>query len=166
MTVNTPRPIFSRPAAAPLSGQRLYLREDELDAGLAMILEAGHALKACTRLAREKYDLNWTQARALTSLLRTSQGVQTLSVHLDITKQTAIKTIEELETRHFVIRSSDPHDGRRRTIRLTASGDEIAREISAALRTLLAGAYRQAGGEAVAGCDAVLTAVKLGGAKP
>ena len=165
MTVNTQRPNFLRPAAAPVSGQRLYLREDELDAGLAMILEAGHVLKAHTLGEREKHGLNWTQARALTTILQAPQGVLAVSIRLDITKQSAIKTIEELEQRNLVTRGNDPHDGRRRTINLTPTGETIARELSTAMRSLLAKAYRQAGGDAVAGCDAVLTAIKSGGAK-
>jgi DNA-binding MarR family transcriptional regulator len=165
MTVNTQRPNFLRPAPSPVTGQRLYLREDELDAGLAMILEAGHAIKARTLAQRQKHDLNWTQARALTAVLQAPQGVLHLSVRLDITKQSAIKTIEELEHRALVVRGNDPRDGRRRTISLTADGEAIARELSAAMRTLLAKAYRQAGGDAVAGCDAVLNAIKSGGAK-
>ena len=163
MTVNTQRPNFSRPTLTPLTGQRLYLREEELDAGLAMILEAGHALKAATQMARDAHDVNWTQARALTALLRQPQGVLALSVRLDITKQAAIKTVEELETRSLITRATDARDGRRRTITLTATGDVIARDISTAMRSLLAKAYRQAGGEAVAGCDAVLNAIKAGG---
>jgi DNA-binding MarR family transcriptional regulator len=165
MTVNTQRPNFSRPTATSISGQRLYLREDELDAGLSMILEAGHALKARTQEARDKHGVNWTQARALTSILQAPQGVLALSVRLDITKQSAIKTVEELEMRKLVTRGDDPRDGRRRTIHLTPEGETMARDISAAMRSLLAKAYRQAGGEAVAGCDAVLAAIKSGGVK-
>lgn len=163
MTVNTQRPNFSRPAPAPLSGQRLYLREDELDAGVAMILEAGHALKAMTQAARDTYDLNWTQARTLTALLRAKQGVLSLSASMDITKQSAIKTAESLEARQLIHRSDDPRDGRRKTLSLTPLGEEMARDLSAAMRALLAKAYRHAGGEAVAGCDAVLSAIKSGG---
>jgi DNA-binding MarR family transcriptional regulator len=165
MTVNTQRPNFLRPTPAPVSGQRLYLREDELDAGVAMVLEAGHALKAMTQAAREKHDLNWTEARALTALLRAKHGVLSLSTSLDITKQAAIKTAEALENRHLISRGDDPRDGRRKTLTLTVLGEEMARDLSTAMRALLAKAYRQAGGEAVAGCDAVLNAIKSGSAQ-
>jgi DNA-binding MarR family transcriptional regulator len=162
MTVNTHRPNFLRPAPIVGSGQRLYLREDELDAGVALILEAGHALKARTLASREKHNLNWTEARALTSLLHVPQGVLALSASLDITKQAAIKTTQALEVRSLIMRAEDPRDGRRKTLKLTPVGDEMARDLSAAMRTLLASAYRQAGNDAVAGCDTVLTAIKLG----
>jgi DNA-binding MarR family transcriptional regulator len=162
MTVNTPRSNGLRAAPAITSGQRLYLREDELDAGIAMILEAGHALKSQTLAARVEHNLNWSEARALTALLRAPQGVLGLSVHLDITKQAAIKTTQALEDRALVSRVDDPRDGRRKTIQLTPKGEEVARDLSSAMRGLLARAYRQAGGEAVAGSDAVLTAIKSG----
>jgi DNA-binding MarR family transcriptional regulator len=163
MTVNTPRPNFSRPLPASLSGQRLYLREEELDAGLAAIFEASNILKSASFAARATHDLNWTQARAITTILRAPQGVQALSITLGLTKQAAIKTAEELEARGFAVRSSDPRDGRRRTLTLTPQGETIARDIASVMRGVLASAYRNAGGDAVAGCDAVLGAFKKAG---
>ena len=164
MTVNTQKPPFFRPAAPVLSGQRLYLREHELDAGVEMVLKAGYALKACTQEVRDQHRINWTQARALTAILHKPQGVSALSIGLDVTKQAAIKTVEELEMRQFATRSADVRDGRRRTITLTPEGETIARDLNSALRNLLAKAYRQAGGDAVAGSDAVLNAIKSAGA--
>jgi DNA-binding MarR family transcriptional regulator len=160
MTVNTSRPNFSRPAPPSLSGQRLYLREEELDAGLAMIFDAGNAIKMATLSVCDSHGLNWTQARALAALLRLPRGVKDLSDSLGLTKQAAIKTAEELEVRGLVTRVQDAADGRRRTLNLTAKGDAIARDIASAMRATLARAYRAAGGDAVAGCDAVLGALK------
>lgn len=162
MTVNTQRSNVLRAGTTVTSGQRLYLREEELDTGVAMILEAGHALKSQTLASRIKHNLNWSEARALTTLLRVPQGVLGLSVHLDITKQAAIKTSQALEDRALVARVDDPRDGRRKTIQLTPKGEEVARDISGAMRALLANAYRQAGGDAVAGSDVVLAAIKSG----
>jgi DNA-binding MarR family transcriptional regulator len=159
MTVNTSRPNFLRPVANPLTGQRLYLREDELDAGLAMILNAATALKTRTLLVREKHDVNWTQARTLLEVTRVPQGVSALSVALGLTKQATIKTIEEMVARDLVARTDDPKDRRRRTISVTPTGEAIARDIGGVMRAWLASAYRQVGGEAVAGCDAVLNAI-------
>jgi DNA-binding MarR family transcriptional regulator len=166
MTVNTPRQNFARPAPPIVSGQRLYLREDELDAGLSLILQAGHVLKARTRESRDKHGLNWSQARALMCLLRAPQGVLALSAQLGTTKQATIKTIEELTVRGCVTRHDDPRDGRRRTIILTPDGETIARDLGVSMRALLAKAYRKTGGDAVAGCDAVLQAISAGVALP
>jgi DNA-binding MarR family transcriptional regulator len=160
MTVNTQRPNFARPAPSPLSGQRLYLREDELDAGVEMIFEAANIIKAITASARRNHDLNWSGAHALALLLRAPQGVATLSTHLGMTKQATIKTAEDLETRGLLTRTADARDGRRRPLTLTTTGEAMARDIVGAMRGLLASAYRQAGGEAVTGCDQVLGALK------
>jgi DNA-binding MarR family transcriptional regulator len=160
MTVNTPRPNFSRPVPIAPSGQRLYLREEELDLGIAMIFDAGNIIKATTVEVRAKHKVNWTQARALVALMHAPQGVQALSVCLSVTKQAAIKTAEELEERGLITRAPDPRDGRRRTLNLTSTGEQIARDLGAAMRGVLATAYRQAGGDAVTGCDAVLGALR------
>lgn len=165
MTVNTPRPNFSRPAPVSLSGQRLYLREEELDAGVAMILEAATILKAATSSIRAKHALTWTSAQILSALMRAPLGVASLAVNLGITKQAAIKTVEDLEARGLLSRQSDASDGRRKPLSLTSSGQAIARDVTSVLRTLLASAYRQAGGEAVAGSDKVLGALKQAGAR-
>jgi DNA-binding MarR family transcriptional regulator len=162
MTVNTPRPNFSRQAPPSLSGQRLYLREEELDAGLAMIFDAGNAIKSATTATCEAYSLNWTQARALATLLRLPLGVKDLSDSLGVTKQAAIKTAEDLEGRGLITRSLDAKDGRRRRLSLTASGETIARDVASKMRATLGHAYRAAGGDAVAGCDAVLGAITGG----
>jgi DNA-binding MarR family transcriptional regulator len=162
MTVNTQRPNFSRQAAPSLSGQRLYLREEELDAGLAMIFDANNAIKSATLATCETNGLNWTQARALATLLRLSLGVKDLSDSLGVTKQAAIKTAEDLEGRGLITRSLDAKDGRRRMLILTECGETIARQVATAMRATLGHAYRTAGGDAVAGCDAVLSALKGG----
>jgi DNA-binding MarR family transcriptional regulator len=164
MTVNTPRPNFSRQAPPSLSGQRLYLREEELDAGLALIFAANNAIKTATVLVCETNNLNWTQARTLATLLRIPLGVKDLSDSLGVTKQAAIKTAEDLEGRGLITRSLDSKDGRRRMLNLTTTGETMARHVANAMRATLGHAYRAAGGDAVAGCDAVLSALK--GVKP
>ncbi len=161
MAVNISNPNSPRTIQGLSSGQRLYLREDELDLGLEMVFSAGLALKAATIETRAKHMLSWTQARALTALLRVPQGVMALTKLLDVTKQAAIKTAQELQHRGLVEHQNDLCDGRRRTLILTDAGELIARELAADLRSILASAYRKAGGESVAGCDAVLAAIAL-----
>jgi DNA-binding MarR family transcriptional regulator len=163
MTVNTSRPNFARPLPNPLSGQRLYLREEELNAGVTMILEAATLIKATTQSVRARHKLTWNSAHALTQLLQAPQGVATLSVGLGITKQAAIKTAEELEARGLLTRAPDTRDGRRRPLTLTDAGEAVARDVVGDMRALLAKAYRKAGGEAVSGCDSVLGALKQAG---
>lgn len=156
MSVNTSQPSFLRPPAAPYSGQRLYLREEELDTGIEMLFDAVSTVKNAALTTCVHNNLNWTQGRALVAMLRRVHGVQSLSVTLGLTKQAAIKTIEELVALGLVVREANPQDKRRRSLVLTQAGRQIGQEIATAMRTPLAAAYRKAGGEAVAGCDLVL----------
>jgi DNA-binding MarR family transcriptional regulator len=160
MTVNIPRPIFARPLPIPQSGQRLYLREEELDTGVNMILEAANIMKAATQTVRATHDLTWTGAHVLSQLLQGPQGVAGLALGLGMTKQATIKAAEDLEARGLLVRSVDARDGRRRPLTLTQTGEGMAREVVVAMRALLAKAYRKAGGDAVSGCDTVLGALK------
>jgi DNA-binding MarR family transcriptional regulator len=162
MTVNTPRPNFLRPTPVSLSGQRLYLREEELDSGIARFLSVVNLMKEVTQNVRQTHDLTWTSAHMLVTLLRAPKGVADLGTILGMTKQNAIKTAEDLETRGLLSRQTDPRDARRRPLALTPSGQDIAREIASAMRAPLASAYRQVGGEAVSGSDAVLAALIKG----
>jgi DNA-binding MarR family transcriptional regulator len=159
MTVNTTRQNFVRPAPASLSGQRLYLREEELDSGVARFLDSATVMKDATLEVRTKHDLTWTGAHMLATLVRAPTGVAALASRLGVTKQSAIKTAGDLAGRGLLTRHTDSRDGRRRPLTLTQSGHDIAREIASAMRALLANAYRQAGGEAVSGSDAVLAAL-------
>jgi DNA-binding MarR family transcriptional regulator len=159
MTVNTSPSHFPRQPTSSLSGQRLYLREDELDAGVELIFEASIAIKSAIKEVCARHHINLTQGRALSAIARKPIGVQALSVVLGLTKQATIKTVEELENVGFVGRVANITDGRRKTLVLTQTGADIARDVAGAMRNILARAYRQAGGEAVAGCDLVLSAI-------
>jgi DNA-binding MarR family transcriptional regulator len=164
MTVNTPKQGFVRPPTASLSGQRLYLREDELESGVLRFLSIATVMKEATHAVRKDYNLTWSAAHMLITLGRTPTGVAILATILGVTKQSAIKTAEDLEGRGLLMRETDLRDARRRPLRLTDEGYAQARAILVPLRTALASAYRQAGGEAVSGSDAVLSA--LIGGKP
>jgi DNA-binding MarR family transcriptional regulator len=164
MPVNSLRHNFTRQGPATQSGQRLYLRDEELDNGLELIFSARDTIKAHTLEALHSgklqgENLNWSQTRLLALLLRRPQGVLALAQQLGLTKQATIKTLDDIEQRGWIARHDDPKDGRRRTISLTPTGIQIAQEIAATMRHILAQAYKQSGGDAVAGCDTVLTAL-------
>lgn len=160
MPVNTAPPLGPTPRAG---SPRLYLREEELDAGLAMVFDAAAALKAASEPARIRHGLSWADARAL-SAARTPDTVLSMAARLAVAKQTLTKTLDGLEARGFLTRTPDPRDGRRRVIRQTDAGARVDLAVGDAMRARLANAYRAAGGDAVAGCDLVLQA--LGGAVP
>jgi DNA-binding MarR family transcriptional regulator len=160
MAVNTASPSTIRQAGAQRAGgMRLYLREEELDAGLAMVFDAAASLKAAAEPDRRALDLSWADARALSAAARAAETVLGLAARLAVTKQALAKTLAGLERRGLLERVADVRDGRRRVVRLTDAGQAAERALAAAMRARLANAYRSAGDEAVAGCDRVLRAV-------
>jgi DNA-binding MarR family transcriptional regulator len=89
-----------------------------------------------------------------------------LAAELGLSKQAMLKTLDGLESRVWLSRTEDARDGRRKIVHLTAQGASVATEFALAMRTLLAGAYRVAGSEAVAGCDKVLSTLTESSAGP
>lgn len=157
MTVNSSPSTFTRSGNPAPGSPRLYLREDELDSGVSLILDAGQMLKSATLSQREAFGLAWTEARCLWEVLGQPRPVLALAAALGLTKQTMIKTLEGLEGRGLILRTNDPQDGRRKRVILTKDGEVMAQELALAMRACLAQAYKTAGSEAVAGCDKVLT---------
>ncbi|WP_085340794.1 MarR family winged helix-turn-helix transcriptional regulator [Aquidulcibacter paucihalophilus] len=157
MTVNTLPNAFARSSSPAAGGPRLYLREDELDLGVALIFKSADLLKIATDEQRQRHQITWVEARCLCELLSHPLPVLKLAAEIGLGKQTMLKTLDGLEGRAWLQRTEDPHDGRRRIVQLTAQGTNIATELALAMRTRLAAAYRLAGSEAVAGCDKVLS---------
>ena len=55
---------------------------------------------------------------------------------LDVTKQAAIKVVDEMETRGFLSREADPDDRRAKVLRLTEKGLRVRRAALAASRRM------------------------------
>ncbi|GIU67500.1 winged helix DNA-binding protein [Candidatus Phycosocius spiralis] len=157
MTVNSSLGTFTRSSNAAAGTPRLYLREDELDNGVSMILGAAQKLKSATSAQRKAFGLTWSETRCLLQAMGQSIPVLVMATALDLTKQTILKTLEALEGRGLILRTNDTQDGRRKLVTLTQEGLVLAQDLALALRVCLAGAYKGAGSEAVAGCDKVLT---------
>ena len=151
------------PIRTPSSAQpgltRLYLRDEELVAGIAAFFDVEARLKAAGDAARAAENLTWAQVRALLALAQAPDTVMGLAFRLSVTKQALTRTLEELEARGLVARTADPRDRRRRQTSLTAAGSQLLMSLTAPMRQTLAAAYRAAGGEAVAGCDRVVAAL-------
>lgn len=151
-------PIRTLTSAQP-GPTRLYLRDEELVAGIAAFFDVEARLKAAGDPARAAHDLTWAQVRALLALAQAPDSVMGLAFRLSVTKQALTRTLEELESRGLVARTADPRDRRRRQTTLTPAGSQLLMTLTAPMRQTLAGAYRAAGGEAVAGCDRVVAAL-------
>jgi len=148
---------IAQPAArSPL----LYLREDELDHGVSLILDSSKALLDMAAELAVPFGLAGPELRVfLAARKENGVGVLALAASLGITKQGLLRILEQTESLGFTERRRDPNDGRGRLVCLTAKGRAVERTISLALRERLARAYRKTGSDAVAGAHSVLRAV-------
>jgi DNA-binding MarR family transcriptional regulator len=81
---------------------------------------------------------------------------------LRITKQSLNRVLGQLIRQEFILQRPGPHDRRQRLLELTPRGHELERQLSEPQRARIADAYRQAGGEAVAGFRKVLLGIIAG----
>ena len=142
---------------------RLILREDELDAGLELLLLAEAAVWEAVDAglaAQEGLGLGRSHWRAAFLLRRRPGiGVQDLSKLTSLSKQAASRTLADLEKAGLVERVSGDLDGRRRPATLTAEGVAFEQRTAERLRALLARAYRTGGLDGVAGTRRILAAL-------
>ena len=141
---------------------RLILREEELDAGLELMLMAESALWAATDAALEPEGpgLGRSHYRTLFLLKRKpGLGVRELARLTALSKQGASRTLGELARLGLVEKGSGEADARRKPARLTREGAAVEARVSERLRSLLARAYRSGGLDAVAGARRILTAL-------
>ncbi len=141
---------------------RLILREDELDLGLELILLAETAiwLEVDAALASEPHGLNRSHWRALFLIRRRpGLGVLDLAALTGLSKQSASKTVSELEAAGLADKPRGGLDGRRKGAVLTPAGEALEGRVAERLRVRMAAAYRAGGAEAVLGARKVLGSV-------
>jgi DNA-binding MarR family transcriptional regulator len=88
-----------------------------------------------------------------------SMTVSELLGILRITKQSLSRVLGQLVRQGFIVRQPGPHDRRQRRLDLAPKGRELERQLSEPQRARIAGAYRRAGSQAVAGFREVLLGV-------
>lgn len=141
-----------RPGASPL-----FLRDEDLRQGLDMLFFAWRDLAAEADPALEKEGLGRAHHRALYFIgRRPGLAVGELMAILGITKQSLGRVVKELTAKGLIAQSVGTEDRRERRLSLTESGVALEQALSAPQRALMAGAYRAAGAEAVAGFRKVL----------
>ena len=141
---------------------RLILRDEELDAGLELMLLAESALWAATdaALEPEAKGLGRSHYRTLFLLKRKpGVGVRELARLTSLSKQGASRTLGELVKLGLVEKGSGEADARRKPARLTRDGAAVEARVSERLRSMLARAYRSGGLDAVAGARRILAAL-------
>ena len=145
---------------------RLILREDELDAGLELLLLAEAAVWEAVDAglaAQEGLGLGRSHWRAAFLLKRRpAVGVQELAHLTSLSKQAASRIVADLEAKGLAEKIAGDLDGRRRAVSLTQAGAAFEDRISERLRAQLARSYRMGGLDGVAGARQILSALAGG----
>jgi DNA-binding MarR family transcriptional regulator len=147
---------------------RLILREDELEAGLELMLLAEAALWAAVDAGLETENLGLGRSHWRAAFLirrRPGLGVQDLAQLTSLSKQAASRILVDLAAKGLIEKSAGDLDGRRRSAALTARGEAFEAAITERLRNQIGRAYRAAGLEGVAGSRRILAALAGGRAR-
>ncbi len=151
---------------------RLILRDEELDAGLELMMLAEAALWAGVdagleaEAAQGLEGLGRSHWRAAFLLKRRpGLGVQDLARLTSLSKQAASRVFSDLEAKGLAKKVQGDLDGRRRAVTLTSAGKAFEDRVAERLRGQLARAYRTGGLDGVAGTRAILGALAGGRGK-
>ncbi len=148
-------------ANAPGFDPRLFLRDEELDYGIALLLAGERALmKAASEISRD-FDLPQLAARVLITIrFQPGQSVTALRQQLHTTTPTLARILGDLDQRGLIERRQSEHGDRRtRCLFLSHQGKRVTDPATLAMRDRLRRAYRAAGSGAVSGVRAVLEAL-------
>lgn len=136
----------------------LFLREQELRDGVDLLLLAYRDFAAAADETLARAGLGRAHLRAVHAVAREpGMTVGALAHRLRVSKQSLNRVLADLLDRGLVAQAPGEADRRQRRLSLTAAGEDLERDLSIPLRARLAGAYREAGAEAVAGFRRVLT---------
>lgn len=153
--VNRPTPKV-RPTDA-----RLFLRDEELDRGAALLLMAEKALMSATARAMSEASLNRGEFDILLAIrARPGLSVTVLRRKLGMTVPTFARLLGRLDVRDLIAKAQGHEDARRRHLFLNDAGKALVEPLAMALRDALRAAYRTAGAEQVAGAMALLDALE------
>ena len=123
-----------------------------VDAAIAELAERGHE------------DVRPVHDFAMRAIAAGADSASELGRRLSITKQSAAKTIAVLQERGYVTRDTDPRDGRRKRLQVTALGFDVMRQGEAVFDELRDQWARQIGAAELDRIEDHLTA--LVGAQP
>lgn len=139
---------------------RLFLREEELDNGIALLLASERIIAEITRKAKRQTGLNASSMRLLMTI-RFEPGltVSELRNLTGATTPTIARLLGELDKQNLIVKTQGGRDARRRRLTISPEGELLMRPLVEQLRSALREAYRDAGATAVAGTRAVLEAL-------
>jgi len=136
----------------------LFLREEELRQCVELLFFAYRDFTAGPDEILKEYDFGRAHHRVIHFVGR-NPGI-TVSELLDIlriTKQSLSRVLNALIDRGFIIQKPGITDRRQRLLHLTDEGINLEQKISSVQQNQVAQAFREAGGEAVAGYRKVLS---------
>ena len=148
-------------ANAPGFDPRLFLKDEELDYGIALLLAGERALlKAAGEISRS-LEIPPLAARVLITIrFQPGQTVNHLREQLDATAPTFARIIADLEQRELIERRrAETGDRRTRQLYLKHQGKRLTDPATLAMRDRLRKAYGAAGPSAVGGARRVLEAL-------
>ena len=152
----------------PPADPRLILREDELDAGVELLLLAEAAVWRAVDDGIEAQGLGLGRSHWRAAFLlrrRPGVGVQDLAQLTSLSKQAASRILVDLAAKGLIEKRAGDLDGRRRSAALTPKGQAFEAAVTERLRAELGQAYRSAGLEGVAGARRILAALAGGRAR-
>ena len=157
MPVNRPLPAPGAPASSSGGDSRLYLRDQDLNEGAALIRAAARRLAQLAESAGAVASISAPEMDVLQEVFDLGpMDVGDLRARLNAPKQSLARNLNQLEGRGFVTRETDPADRRRRLVTLTPAGQTFARDATERRRSALRQAFLAAGPDAVTGARRVL----------
>ncbi|HLF59440.1 MAG TPA: MarR family transcriptional regulator [Alphaproteobacteria bacterium] len=138
----------------------LFLRDEELRQGMELLFYAYRDFTAEPDSMLAEYGFGRAHHRVIYFVGRNPGiTVSELLGILRITKQSLSRVLGQLVREGFITQRPGTRDRRQRLLELTAKGVDLERQLSQNQRERLAGAYRQAGAEAVEGFRRVVTGI-------
>ena len=161
MPVNRPHPVSITSAPAATAGDsRLYLRDQDLNEGAALIRAASRRLSALAEAVGSVAGISPPEIDILQELHDMGpMDVGQLRLRLGAPKQSLARNLNQLEARDMLKRDINPRDRRSRLVTLTPAGAALAHEATEQRRHILRQAFLSAGPDAVSGARRVLNDV-------
>ncbi|WP_143435443.1 MarR family winged helix-turn-helix transcriptional regulator [Henriciella aquimarina] len=139
---------------------RLFLREEELDNGIALLLASERAIAAALRRGQEETGLNMPALRLLITIrYEPNRTVSELRELTGATTPTMARLLGELDKRELIRKTPGGRDARRRRLSVSEQGEQVLNPVVSELRSAMREAFREAGATSVAGNRAVLEAL-------
>ena len=140
---------------------RLFLRDEELDHGIGLLLAAERALRRAAARLESDAGLNGSAARILLAIrFQPALTVSQMRESLDMTVPTLARLLGELDKRGLIAKTPSGMDARKRRLSLSPAGEDVIEPAVSAMRASLREAYREAGANAVVGAKSVLEALR------